>query len=432
MLFVTNLNDSGSGSLRDALGRADPKRLSIIVFRTGGTITLSSVLSLSRSCVYVAGQTAPGGGIQLRSPEGAGNVLLHFPRNGSASDVVVRYLRVRPGRGEAGASDAISIDGGSNIVLDHLSVQWGNDEGIGFQTKLNSSTQRNAPIEKVTIQRSIVAATLRPHSTGTMIGGTPFEDRPPSRNISLHNNLFAHNAHRNPRVSEHGPVEFVNNVVYNWRNRVGETVYTAEVDYINNYLKAGPWSDPNRIWYHESRGDGVGLDPSIYISGNIAEPRQMDPNADNKQLFARMTDSGIGSAPSSYFRSSPFGGATFPINRRSAQQTYTAVLEDVGANARLDCQGGWVNVQDRLDRDIIGHVTNRSGPSADEQTDHHSDYGGYPSIATGSPCSDSDSDGLPDEWESLYFNCQTCAKPESDANGDGFTNIEAYVNGIRP
>src|SRR5690606_22192762 len=131
VLFVTNLNDSGSGSLRDAVGRADPRRLSVVVFRTGGTITLLSPIDLSRSCVYVAGQTAPGDGIQLRSPEGSGNVLLHFPRNGSGSDVVLRYLRVRPGRGVDGGSDAISIDGGANIVLDHVSVQWGNDEGIG-------------------------------------------------------------------------------------------------------------------------------------------------------------------------------------------------------------------------------------------------------------------------------------------------------------
>jgi uncharacterized protein YjdB len=427
VLTVTNLANSGSGTLRQAVADARSDRYSIIVFRTGGTIEASEI-SLDKACLYIAGQTAPGGGVQLRGPSSGAHTSLRIPREGTGNNIVMRFIRVRPGKGTPGEGDAISINGGTHIAFDHVSIQWANDENIGFQT----ITSGGNPLQYVTIQRSIIAEALRTHSAGVLIGGDPLSGQPKVSNLSFHGNLFAHNAHRNPRIAENGPVEFTNNVLYNWHSRVGETRYRAKVDYINNYLRAGPWVGSSRIWYHDARTEGSDYDPSIYISGNIAEPKQPDPNTDNRKLVEQLTDAGFSAAPSRFFRSSPIGGAEIPITVRSAEQAYTSVLGDVGANARLDCVGNWVNVMDRVDRDVIDHVIRKSGPSIEEEIDHQSDFGGYPTLPVGTPCADSDGDGMPDEWEARHFDCPTCAKPGEDRNQDGYLNIEAYLNGTQP
>jgi hypothetical protein len=421
VLFVTNLNDSGPGSLRDAIGRADPNRLSVVVFRTGGTVTLSGMLRFSRSCLYVAGQTAPGGGIQLRYPDGQGSHVLWIEPDGSGHDVVLRYLRIRSGKGEPSKGDNLAIRGGHNIMIDHLSLEWANDESVDI-----SSYPDRAAIQDVTLQRSIVAETLNPHSTGFLINGAPSDDRPPISRIAIHHNLFAQNSHRNPLVAYHKGIKVVNNVVHNSRSRVGRTRYDPEIDYIGNYYQRGPWTAFRRVpLQHESWASSD--IPSVYLADNIADWMQV---ADNRDLIR--FDTG-GPLPAAAFRSGPIASAPVPITIQSAQAAFASVLYDVGANARLDCHGRWVPNADAVDTELTGAVHNRTGPATDDENDHPDDYGGYPVLAAGTPSADGDQDGMPAAFETAYgLDPAIPADNRLDGDGDGYTNLEEYLNGTTP
>ncbi len=422
VLFVTNLNGSGAGSLRDALGRADPTRLSVVVFRTGGTI-VTSMIRIENSCLYVAGQTAPGGGIQIRRPEGFGHTMFEFARNGRAHNVVMRYLRIRSGKGESGKGDNITMLGGHDIILDHLSLEWANDEAIGITT-LSSGVE----IRDVTLQRLIIAETLAPHNVGLLIGGNPNNDAPPLFQLDMHHNLFGHNGHRNPRVGHHKGVKVVNNVVYNSGNRVGRTVYDVEIDFINNYFRKGPWTG-SHVLQHEDVNEPHVL-PSVYIAGNIADWK---PVADNRDLIRyddASPDHPNEPLPDEAFRSRPIASGPVPITVQSAEAAYASVLGDVGANARLDCEGRWVSNADAVDQDLIADVNARSGPASRSEAEYPDDYGGYPVLASGTACADTDQDGMPDAFETKYgLDPDDPADAAADADGDGYLNIEEYLNG---
>jgi pectate lyase len=408
---VTTLNDSGAGSLRACIEASGPR---IVVFRTAGIITLNTPLEIRNSYLTIAGQTAPGDGITLRSPENNGAALINF-RDG-VHDVIVRYLHLRSGRGTAGAYDAVTFYSASNIVLDHLSVTWGNDENIGMAVIDGQNS-----ISNITIQRSIIAEALRPHSTGTLIGGS----LPNVSSITLTRNLFAHNAHRNPRVDGAQRVIFAYNIIYNWYSRAGEVLRPATIDFVGNYFKAGPWSNPNEVLFYEE----VGSPPSIYIEGNVAQPLQTNPAADNWYLLKYSTLNRTSSKiylPTEWRRFTPLVSGP----SQSAATTYQTVLGNVGANARLECSGTWTTRLDRVDQAIINDVINGTGPSSDSQIDHQSDFGGYPPVSSGTACTDTDHDGMPDVYEiARGFNPNNPADGSLDADGDGYTNVEEYLNG---
>lgn len=198
IIRVSNLNDSGAGSLRDALGR-DGKR--IIVFTVGGTIRLDEDLQVSHPFVTIAGQTAPAPGITLR---GAGlSIKTH--------DVLVQHLRIRvgdePGSLPPPSRDALNILGPSafNVVVDHVSVSWAIDENMSTWFEVHD----------ITISNSIICEGLHqslhnkgPHSKGLLIGDK-------ARRVTVYRNLFAKNADRNPLVKGGASVAIVNNLMYN-------------------------------------------------------------------------------------------------------------------------------------------------------------------------------------------------------------------------
>ena len=143
VLRVTTTASSGTGSFADALSRTDPSRLTVITFAVAGTIEKPGA-AVEKGCVYVAGQTAPGDGIQLYHPTAA---ALRIDRTGP-TDVVLRYLRLRSGKGEPGKQDVFNIQGGTRLVVDHLSMQFGNDEVFSMET----IAFRGKPITEMTIQ----------------------------------------------------------------------------------------------------------------------------------------------------------------------------------------------------------------------------------------------------------------------------------------
>src|SRR5262245_54354058 len=220
---VTNLNDSGPGSLRDAVSK--PNRT--IVFRISGTIELQSTLFLNEPNITIAGQTAPGDGICLK------NYALRV----NTKNVIIRYIRVRPGdQGRDTQVDGISMGprGGSDWIFDHVSTSWGIDENFSVYGLPN-----------VTVQWCIISEGLwqsnHPKQTHSMGGIRNGHD------MTMHHNIFISNNDRNPKfnIADWWPgqnTDFRNNVVYNWGARAtwGGNGGSTLTNVINNYYKAGP------------------------------------------------------------------------------------------------------------------------------------------------------------------------------------------------
>lgn len=179
---VTNLNDSGTGSFRDAVSQSNR----IVVFAVGGIININDRIVVSPH-VTIAGQTAPGGGITVY-----GNGVSYS----GATNTITRYIRYRMGTGGDSGKDAITIANGENMIFDHVSVSWGRDETFSI----------NGDVSNVTISDSIIAQGLETHSCGGLIQT--------SGGVSIIRSLYIDNKTRNPKVK--GVNEFVNNVVYNW------------------------------------------------------------------------------------------------------------------------------------------------------------------------------------------------------------------------
>ena len=183
---VTNLNDSGSGSLRDAVSQ--PNR--IVVFDVSGVIRINSRL-VFKSNLTIAGQTAPGEGITVY---GDGMSC------SGATNVIMRYMRFRMGTVGTKDADCAGLANGGNIIFDHCSFAWGQDENFS----INWDNKGTAPHD-VTIQNSIVGQGLMAHSAGGLIQAD---------NITMYRVLLCDNKTRNFKVK--GKHQYVNNIVYNW------------------------------------------------------------------------------------------------------------------------------------------------------------------------------------------------------------------------
>jgi len=426
VIEVTTLADAvpaPAGSLRACAEASGPRTC---VFRVGGTIELSGGFRIYNPYLTIAGQTAPGGGILITGNTGIG-IFTH--------DVIIRYLRFRLLGTGSPASGQVNIGistGAYNVIVDHCSTSWSLDE--------NMQIWRHSPsplpdITGITVQRCVIAEGLAGHSTGLLIGGNAdYGISPPSEEylnvheISVHHNLFVHNYDRNPRVSSAG-TQVVNNVVYNWGSRVGVSAMKNTVDFINNYWKPGPMSG-SLIYKHESTHVTQGWvypDPSIYIAGNIVKGSFENPSADNWGLI--IDDITRGLLPISFRKYIPLPQAPNPITIQSATDAYNSVLADAGANAKLDCQGNWVSNSDAVDLRVINDVKQGTGWTGYGVASPEA-AGGFPVIAAGTPCADTDKDGMPDEWETKQsFNTNDASDNAEDADGDGYTNLEEYLNG---
>ena len=428
--FVTNLNDGGSGSLEAAIGDLSNSYFDVVVFRSGGTISGST--DLRANCVYLAGQTAPGGGILLRS----GTMRLF-----NNQDVVIRYLRFRHGKtyeenGFTHCEGCVNLNivdtgGARRIVVDHVSTSWAMDGNIQVWRTDNSAPDTR----DITIQRSISADMWREHSTGMLIGGRDSEDAGRGvYNISVHHNLFANTGQRNPEVevgdAENFPdrgIEIVNNVQYNWTGRPITSRKQSVVDIVDNYSKPGPATGiyVHRHMFYNDAWSEAKPDPSIYLAGNIMEGQSFP---DQWSMIRDWYDLGS-ELPARMHRTTRLPLPPSRITDQPAVEAYTSVLADVGANKRLACDGGWTQAQDAVDARIINQVQTNSGPSV--LYANVDEAGGWPAIAAGTPCSDADSDGLPDAWEERFFGCATCANPAA-ATSSGYLVIEHYLNGTNP
>lgn len=242
---VTNLNDSGEGSLRAAIEAKGPRT---VVFRVSGTIDLKSALNIRNPYITIAGQTAPGDGICIK----------RYPLNISADEVIIRYIRIRLGDESTRSDDAISARYRKNIILDHISASWSIDETMSIYH-----------CENVTIQWCMITESLSQsnHTKGSHGFGGIWG----SNYSTYHHNLLAHHSSRNPRWASGGGFnDYRNNVLYNWgynssfggeKHQVGNPKFSdITVNFVNNYYKPGPATDKGKVSYRivnpGSRGEG--------------------------------------------------------------------------------------------------------------------------------------------------------------------------------
>jgi len=415
---VTSLADTSTpGTLRYGIatagGTASTGRT--IVFDVSGTIVLASNLNINKSYITIAGQTAPGDGICLRDR----NLAV------SANHVIVRYIRSRLGDESLTESDAVSVNSGNNIILDHISASWSVDEVFSCSTS-------QPTLSNVTVQWSIISEALwhsihdkGTHSYGALIRGCY------DAKYTYHHNLFAHNYSRNPRpgnydstVSDGNPYwedpcgllfDFRNNVLYNWGGtRPG---YDADLDsvcrynYVGNYAKAGP-NGSNGYLYSAACTYFRG-----YYAGNHFQNRYS--SNDWEWVYWDTSKGGWTTAQkTAYKMSAPFDAG--PILTDTALDARDRVLAHAGAS---------LPVRDSVDTRVVNDVINGTGAIIDTQ----GQVGGWPTLYSLPSPLDTDQDGMPDAWETA--NGLSPTNPADRNNYDfsaDYTNLEVYLNSLIP
>ncbi|MFO7656885.1 MAG: RICIN domain-containing protein [Bacteroidales bacterium] len=378
---VTNLNDAGSGSFRDAVSQPDR----IVVFDVGGVIYISTRIVVA-SNITIAGQTAPGDGITIY-----GNGLSFS----GANNTICRYLRVRMGKNGDDGKDAITIANGSTMIFDHVSVSWGRDENFSV-----SWDNKGVEPENITIQNSIIAQGLQTHSCGGLIqtaGG-----------VSLLRNLYIDNNTRNPKVK--GKNQFVNNVIYNWGSDgyiLGDSEGQSHANVTGNYFINGPSTFGGAF----TRGN---INFNIYAADNYQDNNKNGVLDGALLTQAQYTTVTWVTAPFDYPAPAPL----------TALEAYDYVLLNAGAN---------LPVRDEVDQRLIQELTSLGtiGQLISDET--AAPMSGPGLVKGGTANVDSDRDGMPDAWEIYYgLNPYSNADQNLDYNSDGYTNIEEYLNDTDP
>ena len=427
---VKNLNDSGPGSFRDCVDRAGPRT---VIFDVGGTIKLKSRLTISNPYITIAGQTAPGGGIQIKADkEDTGWNPDFFIRT---HDVVIRHLRFRRGYlGGDDKNDNISItDGARDVVLDHLSVFWGSNQNLGVRgwTSNPDDVPRN-----ITVQNSIFTemldgrvAMLIDHNTH-LIHAT---------DIDFHNNLIANSSHRNPRLRT-GRGRFINNIVYNWTSWATRAEGGVHWDFISNLWKPGPApkgsrANPELMFSMREGTSGIQeRDPELYVEGNRGILSGMSPDTNNwpytREYGAGQNDPPKGPTPLAWRRYQPLPQVGIPITVKHVDDLEDYLLPIIGASKRLDCKGNWVPNRDAADRRAITEYLNNQG-ALTKSGQGEEIYGGHPVLASGVPCEDTSGDGIADEW--AMANGLDAGDPSlgNTVHESGYTYLELYLNGMQ-
>ncbi|MBN2019533.1 MAG: hypothetical protein JW749_04840 [Sedimentisphaerales bacterium] len=401
IIEVTNLDDSGPGSLRAAIEAKGPR---VVVFRVAGYIELKSMLDINEPDITIAGQTAPGDGICLKN----------YGLSVHADNVIIRYLRVRPGDAARQEFDGISVLDGRNIIIDHCSASWATDEVV-------SVVSRKTSLGNVTVQWCIIGESLNcsVHRKGCH-GYASLVRACFGNGVSFHHNLYAHNNGRSPRPgnyvdSQNDPCglifDFRNNIVYNWGGKhagynddgKNNANSITNMNFVNNYYVKGPNSMGGVAFKETSAGC------KAYFAGNWMDG--VCPNDPWALVeFADFT----GAQKDAYKQSIPIPVA--PVVTEDASTAYKRVLADAGAV---------FPARDAIDKRVVDSVAQKTG----RIINHIEEVGGYPAIATGGALADGDHDGMPDKWESAVgLNPADANDARSNRDGDGYTNIEEYIN----
>lgn len=417
VVHVTNLEDAGAGSLREAVERDIGPRT--IVFDVGGVIALKSRLTLSSDRVTVAGQTAPGKGVVVRASP--------FGMSG-ADDAIIRFLKVR--LGYTGATwDGTGLSGCDHTIMDHASVSWTIDEAFSSRGGKNISLQRSLISEALNDadHQNYPAGTR--HGYAASIGGDIG---------SFHHNLLAHNEGRNWSLAGGldgsgayaGRLDIFNNVVYNWVGRATDGG-AHEVNFVGNYYKEGPATALHQVLNAQLEGTGSGSQ-SYHYRNNVLQTSLGTFACDgtNDACGRKYTLSGGQVLDWTVWAASPFFASEASI--QSAKEAYKDVLSDVGMT---------MPVLDDHDKRVIREVLTGTATYKGSKTglagipDRETDVGGYESYPTSvRPTGfDTDGDGMPDWFEDAIGTSPNSAggsfaEANADPDGDGWTNLEDYLD----
>lgn len=393
VLFVSNLDDFRPGetpvpgSLRAAVMAKGPRT---IIFRVSGTIELKAGLRIEEPFVTIAGQTAPGDGLCLKN-HGVGL---------KAHNVVMRYLRLRPGdevgrelakQGKAFETDALCVmTPAHDVIVDHCSASWANDEVLSVSGE---------GITNVTVQWCLIGESLNKstHKKGAHGYGSLLRT---NGNVTFHHNLYAHHRSRCPRPGTYGEgsllLDFRNNVVYNGAGY--SAADPVRMNYVGNFIK-------------RPRGAAFsigGESTKMYVAGNVQEGK--DEGGDNWSLIRGAKD----------------------VNRQAEPFAVAAVATDAAPTAYakvLRSCGALLPTRDAVDTRVLASVKSGEGDLIDSQEQ----VGGWPQLKPSAAPADTDEDGMPDDWEKAHgLNPQESADGNQDEDGDGYTNIEEWLNGTDP
>ena len=406
--LVTNLNDSGPGSFRDAVSQEGR----FVIFRVGGIVNLQTQIVVAANTT-IAGQTATGEGIVFLGPR------VTFS---GASNTIARYLRIRYG-GTAQNQDASGLSNGANIIFDHMTFTWGTDEVFS----INWDGKGVSP-DNITIQNSIIGQGLHRHNHSA--GGLM---QPSGGKISLIGNLYICNKTRNNKIK--GINEFVNNVVYNWGNygntyghtesgdayiMGGDSAGSSDVNIINNYFIGGP-NTSNTVSTPFNRGND---NFSLYGSGNY-----FDNNKDGvlNGTLVPYDLTGYPTGDVATLLSAPYD---YPMKNTtlSAVDAFDKIVASVGASYPR---------RDQVENLMISDLSSK-GTTATYvyvQTDLTSKFGfinGGAGHVYGAPAPlDTDNDGMPDAWEDANgLNKNVADALAVSTSNAPYLNIEVYINGL--
>lgn len=432
VIAVTNLNDSGQGSLRAALETKGPR---VVVFRVAGTLKVTDDLNINHPDITIAGQSAPGDGICIA---GTLNINTH--------NVIIRHLRVRRGVPTGGqGDDNIGGNPDHHIIIDHCSTSWGMDENISLYRHMrpsaDGSTQIKDAAEHVTVQWSISSEALnaRGHAFGGTWGGNP---------STFHHNLFASNTARNPSIGMSGPFDFRNNVLFNWGHRsIDGGDETSEINLINNYFKPGPATKDNiravfaRIEQRSMYSPGSAWREGNwfpkeqnrpgkwYVAGNVMHDNETLTNNNWAGMRSKETKASILTTASDAENiarvNTPFVG--WPV---APHQVAGAAYESVLAKA-----GATLPKRDAVDKRVTEMVRTGKPMTATGIIKDIAEVGGYPNLKfnPGQVPVDTDGDGMPDVWEVKYnLDPNNAEDGAMDSDGDVYTNVEEFLNGTNP
>ena len=414
VIHVTNLNDSGPGSFREAVEAEGPRT---VVFDVSGLITLESKLIVRKTngSLTIAGQTAPGKGLCLRK--------YNFGMLG-ATNVIIRYVRVRPGNISGTTLDGMGMASSDNCIIDHCSISWTLDEAFSSRGAHNITFQRTLISEALNEAGHKKYPPGTQHGYAASIGGDIG---------SFHHNLLAHCAGRNwslagglskPKNEYAGRLDIRNNVVYNWSKRATDGG-AHEVNFVNNFYQPGP---ATKFFYAlNAQYGGFPGSQRYFFNGNVM-PGHFDLSNQEKGRTAT-TERG-GRLPTEY---SPWSDTPFfesHVKTHSAQESYSNVLSNVGCN---------FPALDEHDTRVIAEVRSGTAKFKGSKTDlpglpdSQDDVGGwenYPEIKRPADW-DTDRDGMPDAWEKQHgLNPSDATDGNKDLTGDGYTNLEKYLNSL--
>lgn len=420
---VTSLADERNatpGTLRYGLETATGPRT--IVFDVAGVITLQSRLTVTASNITIAGQTAPGRGIMLRSKP-----------FGMSKEGITRFIRMRLGGADdwtddtqpnPNTADGMGMTGNNHSIMDHCSISWTIDEAFSSRNAKNMTLQRTLISEALNYAGHATQFDRQGHAVqhgyAATIGG---------ETGSYHHNLLAHNAGRNWSMGGGldgagilaGKLDMFNNICYNWYSRTTDGG-THEAQFVNNYYKMGPDTKLSTLFSMDHEGVGTGTQRA-YVNGNIRENKNGSKSEDRLNDTYRYT----GTVDYNTFVNDRFFESYATIH--PAEEAFKNVLSDVGCfSPELD------NHDIRMIQETLNGTTSTTGHWTKLRgvIDRESDAEGFQGLniyeVTRPSDWDTDQDGMPDWWEMLTGSDKNTADNNNDPDKDGYTLLEDYLN----